>query len=32
MAEVLANPIRKDGSDALDRLCVEDIQTGRYCP
>jgi hypothetical protein len=29
MAEVLANPIRKDGTDALQRLCVEDPQTGR---
>jgi hypothetical protein len=29
MAEVLADPIRKDGTDALQRLCVEDPQTGR---
>lgn len=30
MAPVLANPVRKDGSDALERLCVEDPQTGRW--
>ena len=29
MREVLADPIRKDGTDALQRLCVEDPQTGR---
>ena len=29
MKPVLANPVRKDGSDALDRLCIEDPQTGR---
>lgn len=29
MAPVLANPVRKDGSNALERICIEDPLTGR---